>query len=332
MGRTNELDDGQGGPPMIITLTANPSLDRSVDVGTELVPGGVHRIISDVTQPGGKGINVALGVARAGLDVLAVLPAGPDDPLLSYLRADDLPFKAVPVSGPVRTNLTVLGDGETTKINEPGATLSAEEVAAVEEALAASVGAGDAVMLSGSLAPGFPEDEYARLIRALRPLGAWVGVDTSDAPLIALGKNLADAAPDFLKPNGLELGQLTGRDGIELERRAEHGDVAAVRDAAADLHEQGVGDVLVTLGGAGAVLAAEGGVWYSPSPPAKVISTVGAGDSATAGFLIARAKGLGPAERLAYAVAYGSAAVALPGTTIPMPSQVFPNKDVVTAI
>ena len=71
---------------MIITFTANPSLDRTVDLGGPLVPGGVHRIGADGLQPGGKGINVALGVHRAGLPVTAVLPAAPQDALLELLE------------------------------------------------------------------------------------------------------------------------------------------------------------------------------------------------------------------------------------------------------
>ena len=129
---------------MIVTFTANPSLDRTVTLGSALVPGGVHRIEVDTTQPGGKGINVALGLVGAGLDVVALLPARDDDPLLGLLTENDLPFEAIPVVGPVRTNMTVLGGGETTKINEPGATLNEGEVAAVEAALveAAAAAAG----------------------------------------------------------------------------------------------------------------------------------------------------------------------------------------------
>ena len=314
---------------MIVTFTANPSLDRTVTLGSALVPGGVHRIEVDTTQPGGKGINVALGLVGAGLDVVALLPARDDDPLLGLLTENDLPFEAIPVVGPVRTNMTVLGGGETTKINEPGATLNEGEVAAVEAALVEAAPAPDTVMLSGSLAPGFPVDEYARLVRRLRPLGVSVGVDTSDAPLIALGENFEDAAPDFLKPNGLELGQLTGHDGLHIERQAENGDLSAAKDAALALHGRGVAEVLVTLGGAGGLLVTGEGAWYSPSPKVDVVSTVGAGDSATAGYLIAREAGLDAPARLAYAVAYGAAAVSLPGTTIPTPQQVSPNFEAV---
>lgn len=179
---------------MIITLTANPSLDRTVTLTSELTPGGVHRIDSDITQPGGKGINVALGVKRAGLETLAVFQARTADPLLALLDQLDLSYRTSPVNGKVRTNITVLGGNVTTKINEPGAVLSDADISALEEALVSAVSAHDTVMLSGSLAPGLPDDEYARLIRKLKPVGAWVGVDTSDAPLKALADNFAEAA------------------------------------------------------------------------------------------------------------------------------------------
>lgn len=317
---------------MIITLTANPSLDRTVTLSSTLVPGGVHRIETDRTQPGGKGINVALGVQQAGLDTLAVFQCSASDPLLGLLHAAGLPCRVSPIDGPVRTNLTVLAGGVTTKINEPGKSLSATEAASLEHTLIDAVGPDDTVMLSGSLAPGLPDDEYARLVRQVRAKGAWVGVDTSDAPLVELATQFDASAPDFLKPNAEELGQLTGRDGIELKAAAARGELAAVRDAAFALHQRGVGEVLVTLGGAGAVLATAKGIWYAPSPKVQVVSTVGAGDSATAGYLIARVAGHPAPQRLANAIAYGSVAVSLPGTTIPRPDQVTPDVDAVVAL
>lgn len=317
---------------MIVTLTANPSLDRAVTLGSALVPGGVHRIEEDSTDPGGKGINVALGTDRAGITTRAVLPAGPSDPLLKLLDEYGLTYTAVPISGQVRTNLTVLAGGVTTKINEPGFTLTSDDVSAVERALSQVVSEGDHVMLSGSLAPGFPRDEYSRLVGRLRPLGVWIGIDTSDDPLVAVGENLQSNAPDFLKPNGLELGQLTGSDGIAIESLAALGDLGPVRDAAVALVDRGVQEVLVTLGPAGGVLATTEGVWFAPSPDVPVVSTVGAGDSATAGYLIAKSQGRGPAECLACAVAYGAVAVSLPGTTIPNPQQVHPQYDSVIAL
>lgn len=317
---------------MIVTFTGNPSLDRTVTLSTDLVPGGVHRIETDTVDPGGKGINVSLGVLRAGIPTVAVLPAGQSDRLLGLLAQEGLSFIAVPIAGPVRTNIAVADSRETTKINEPGWPLSSDEVAAVEEALLDAVEPGDTVMLSGSLSPGFPRDEYARLVQLLRPAGVWIGIDTSDAPLVALGEQLPGSAPDFLKPNALELGQLTGLDGLALEKSAMEGDLSGVKDAALTLRERGVREVLVTLGPAGAVLATEEGTWYSPSPDVPVVSTVGAGDSATAGYLIARNQGLSAPERLAKAVAYGAVAASLPGTSIPSLDQVHPDPSAVVAL
>lgn len=318
---------------MIITLTANPSLDRTVELSAPLVPGGVHRIVADTTQVGGKGINVASGVAGAGLEVLAIAPSAAEDPFALLLSGSGIEHLLSPVVGAVRTNLTVLSAPDvTTKINEPGAGLTADETDALEALLLAHVGTGDLVMLSGSLAPGLPADEYARLVVAARARGAWVGVDTSDGPLRELAAALPGAAPDFLKPNAEELGQLTGLDGAALEEAAERGEIAPVAAAARALLDLGLGSVLVTLGGAGAVLATAEGTWFSPARTGAVVSTVGAGDSATAGYLIGLARGEDTPLRLARAVAYGTAAVGLPGTTIPRPDQVTVHADAVVAL
>ena len=83
--------------------------------------------------------------------------------------------------------------------------------------------------------------------------------------------------------------------------------------------------MLATLGGDGAVLVTADGAWHATPPPTTVVSTVGAGDSSLFGYLLGDLRGQGPAERLALAVAYGSAAAGLPGTTIPQPHQVRPD-------
>ncbi|MCT2119998.1 PfkB family carbohydrate kinase, partial [Dietzia cinnamea] len=84
------------------------------------------------------------------------------------------------------------------------------------------------------------------------------------------------------------------------------------------LRERGVGAVLVTLGGAGAVLVDDDETWFANAPAVRVRSTVGAGDSALAGYLLAGARGLPPRDRLAWAVGHGSVAASLPGTGLPL--------------
>lgn len=308
---------------MIVTFTASPSIDRTAALTAPLERGGVNRIASVDDGPGGKGINVSRALALAGAPTLAVLPAAGGDPLLSALAQADVAHRAVDLPGRVRTNITLTEpDGTTTKINEPGALLDDDAQLACLAAVRDAVSPGDWVALCGSLPPGPSEDWYAQLITQLRGSGVQIAVDTSDAPLVALSEQLETAAPDILKPNGLELGQLVGDDGLAIEAAADDGDFLPAARAARRLVERGVREVLATLGGAGAVLVTAEGAWSATPPPITPVSTVGAGDSSLSGLLIAHTEGLAPAERLRRAVAYGSGATALPGTGVPSPEQI----------
>ena len=341
---------------MIVTLTPNPSLDRTVTLPGPLVRGGVNRLSGVVVEPGGKGVNVARVLVSAGQPAAAVLPAAAHDPLLLALEAAAaapsagsaaLSTRAVTVAAPARINTAVTEpDGTTTKLNEPGAALSPQEVDAVETALleavtaaAAGEGAGARhwAVLSGSLPPGVPVDWYARLVRLLRESapGLRIAVDTSDEPLAALAAGLPESAPDLVKPNGEELGQLVGLPAdraMALEEGAAHGDLAPVADAARILVDLGLGAVMATLGPAGAVLVTGGGAWHATAPKVPVASTVGAGDSSVAGYVLADVRGGDEPERLRTAMVYGSAAASLPGTTLPTPGDLPAQEVVVTRL
>ena len=341
---------------MIVTLTPNPSLDRTVTLPGPLVRGGVNRLSGVVVEPGGKGVNVARVLVSAGQPAAAVLPAAAHDPLLLALEAAAaapsagsaaLSTRAVTVAAPARINTAVTEpDGTTTKLNEPGAALSPQEVDAVETALleavtaaAAGEGAGARhwAVLSGSLPPGVPADWYARLVRLLRESapGLRIAVDTSDEPLAALAAGLPESAPDLVKPNGEELGQLVGLPAdraMALEEGAAHGDLAPVADAARILVDLGLGAVMATLGPAGAVLVTGGGAWHATAPKVPVASTVGAGDSSVAGYVLADVRSGDEPERLRTAMVYGSAAASLPGTTLPTPGDLPAQEVVVTRL
>ncbi|RIJ99020.1 MAG: 1-phosphofructokinase, partial [Acidobacteria bacterium] len=92
---------------MIVTLTANPSLDRTVALTGPLVRGAVHRAAATRVDPGGKGVNVARVLRAAGRPVLAVLPGNTGDPLLTALDDHGIGYRAVPTGGPARSNITV---------------------------------------------------------------------------------------------------------------------------------------------------------------------------------------------------------------------------------
>ena len=329
---------------MITTLTPNPSLDRTVSLPGELIRGGVNRLAGVTIEPGGKGLNVARVLVGAGQTVTAVLPAASHDPLLRVLgavAADGLRVRPVEIAGSARINTAVTEpDGTTTKLNEPGAGLSAEEVDAVEHALLEALASAPPTatdehhwaVLSGSLPPGAPVDWYVRLVGLLRPLGVRIAVDTSDAPLAALAAALPGSAPDLIKPNGEELAQLAGVGATDLEEGAMAGDLEPVAAAARVLVDLGIGAVMATLGAAGAVLVTPDGAWHATAPRVPVVSTVGAGDSSVAGYVLADVRGGDESRRLSTAMAYGSAAASLPGTTLPTPADLPSLASVVTAL
>jgi 1-phosphofructokinase len=303
----------------IVTLTANPSLDRTLALPGPLAEGAVMRLLSASTEPGGKGVNVARAVAAAGEDAVPVLPAAAHDPIVLALADHGLPLVTVPVEAPVRTNYTLAApDGTTTKLNEPGAALDEVTRAALAEALRLHAADARWVALSGSLPPGTPVGWYAELVALLKGTGARVAVDTSGEPLGALLAGGPEAAPHLLKPNAEELAWLAGTSEAEVLTDPDVA-LAAVRT----LHERGVAEVLLTLGGDGAVLStADGGLWSARPPRITVRSTVGAGDCSLAGYLLADLAGAPPAERLRSAVAYGAASASLPGSAVPVPAQV----------
>lgn len=304
----------------IVTLTANPSIDRTVELACQLVRGAVLRVGPATSQPGGKGVNISRAAVGAGLDTVAVFPARPDDPFVQELEGMGIRCRPATPAGEIRVNLALTEpDGVTTKINSPGAEVSQahlDNLAAtvVEEAAAASW-----TVLAGSLPPGAPQGFYGELVGRLRGLTRVV-VDTSDGPLAALVRDLPASAPDLLKPNAEELASVTGSDVAELEA-----DPVAAAQAAQQLVDSGVGAVLATLGARGALLVNRTGAWHALPPPTTVVSTVGAGDSSLFGYLLAEMHDLSPGERLALAVAYGTAATGLPGTTIPRPEHVNPG-------
>lgn len=308
---------------MIVTVTPNPSIDRTVTLDTPLTRGAVQRVTTSTSEPGGKGVNVARALTLAGVDAVGLLPAADTDPLVSALRATGVAFRCVPVTTPVRTNVAITeADGTTTKLNERGAPLDAATRDALTRAVLDAAAGAAWMVLSGSLPPGLPDDWYAEIATRLASSPCKVAVDTSDRPLAALAANFATATPDVIKPNADELAGLVGASGAELESAAAAGDAEPVVAAAQQVLHRGAKSVLVTLGAAGAVLVDRTGSWLATPPPITPRSTVGAGDSALAGYLRAEVGGAAPPQRLQMAVAYGSAAAALPGSALPGPAQI----------
>lgn len=297
---------------MIVTLTLNPSVDRTITLAS-LERGAVQRATDTRMDPGGKGINVSRALARHGAQTCAVLPlGGPHGRIMEGLLAESgLSVQLVPIAGGIRANVALVEpDGTTTKINERGPQLSEEEVEALITAVAGEhEGRVSWVVASGSLPPGVADDFYAQVTARVHEQGGRIAVDTSGAPLAAA----VAARPDLIKPNRVELAELVGR---ELTTLGE------VVDTARGLIAGGIGEVLVSLGRDGAVLLSGESVVMASAMVERPVSTVAAGDCTLAGFLLATTRGDSPTDALAQAVAFGSAAVTLSGSQVPSPRDV----------
>jgi 1-phosphofructokinase len=288
---------------MIVTVTPNPSLDRTLFLDT-FIRGAVNRCTGTLVEPSGKGINVALALHSQGVPVLALLPMGgpAGQQLVELLDLAGLPYRTVPIIGTVRTNVSMIEeDGSTSKLNEPGPTLSSEEVAELVRTMLDSCHSADWLAICGTLPNGFSERYLVDAMRAARTAHVRVAVDTSGVTLRAV----LGATPDLVKPNTQELAQVTGRALQTI------GDVTA---AAELLRAKGLGTALVSLGRDGAVLVDGGGALYGRTAAVTAINTVGAGDAFLAGYLAADANASSPADRLAVALRWGATAVQHQGT------------------
>lgn len=289
---------------MIYTVTLNPAVDKTVYVDNFAID-TVNRASEVRQDAGGKGINVSKTIHELGGTSTAVaFLGGPSGAFISEsLTRMGITVKAFAADGATRTNTKIvdLASHTYTDINEPGASVTQELLDDALAILALGVNPGDIVVLSGSLPAGSPADTYATWARSLHRAGALVFLD-ADGDALKAG---LEAKPYLVKPNDIELGRLLGRELSGVD------DIVA---AARSLVSSGIRQVMVSMGGEGAVLVTEKGAWRLMQPQVEVVSTVGAGDSVVAALAYAtdRAMSLVDAARLSMAV--GAATVMQPGT------------------
>lgn len=291
----------------ILTLTLNPALD--ISTSTEHVV-SVHKLRCSTSRvdPGGGGVNVSRVIQRLGGRSLAVYAAGGPvgQAYRRLIEAERIPSLVVPVQGSTRENFTVdeTSTGKQFRFVLEGPELSGEEWRGCLDLVAQAVPPGGYVVASGSLPPGVPDDFYARVVRLAREGGARCIVDTSGP---ALAEALAEGV-FLVKPSNRELGEYVGATLSSEQSQAEAASTLVARG--------GAEYVALTLGEAGAVLASASGVIRLPVPVVDVVSTVGAGDSFLAAFVLRLAQGRTAGEAFRAAVAAGSAAVMTPATEL----------------
>lgn len=299
--------------PDLLTITLNPALDLSSAVD-RVVPGPKLRLDQPVAEPGGGGINVAraaraLGGAPRALAVLGGLAGAR---IAALLAGEGVDLAQVAIPGETRQNLAVTDrlTGEMYRLQVPGPLWDparTDALLARIEAETRAIGPGAVLVLSGSQPPGLAADFPQALVRRLA--GARVLIDTSGEALHHLLRAPAPgAAPWVLR-----------MDQVESEGLAGHPlpDVAASLALARRMVADGVaGCVVLARGAEGSVLATGELALHCRPPQVPVVSKIGAGDSFTAAFALALARGQEWPEALVQGTAAAAAAVMTPGSQL----------------
>ena len=282
---------------MIVTVTLNTSMDRTVEVPGFAVGGTLKgRVLR--RQPAGKGINVSRCLAELGHRSIAsgFVGRGELAAFIESLEPLDVTDRLVGVEGRTRDNTTYLDPigGTETHVREEGFHIDEDDLKRLDDVLAAIVRSGDTAVFAGSVPPGAPASSLAELAGACRKRGARVVIDGSGESY----RRAVSAGAHLIKPNLSELADLTGQEVVSTTDA-----VAAARTLLGR-----VGIVVASMGQDGAVCVAPDGAWHAQCPLAEVAQTVGCGDALLAGFLAGTERALPLPECLSLAVACGAAA------------------------
>ena len=259
---------------MYYTVTFNPSLDYIIFVDN-FKYSSLNRSKEEYIVPGGKGINVSIVLKNLGKDTKAfAFTAGYTGDMLKLMVADKgIELISIPVdNGQTRINVK-LKSGKESEINGKGPNITKAELNKLYLIIDEKLTKDDYLILSGNVSSSLPKDVYRKLLAIANKHSARCVID-------AEGELLTQALPlkpFLIKPNKEEIAMIFN---TEIKSNDD------VIKYAKKLQEMGAENVLISLGGEGAVLLSDDNkVYISPAPKGNVKNSVGAGDSMVAGFL-----------------------------------------------
>ncbi len=290
----------------ILTITLNPALDvlTTIDKVSD-----THKMRCGPTlkHPGGGGVNVARVLHRLGANCTAMYFAGgvTGERHHKLMNAEKVRCHVMPIAEETRESLTAheTSSGHDFRFVLPGPKVSVAEYEACFDYVAQHLPK-KFLVISGGLAPGIPDNFYARLTALAKLHGVRVVLDANGP---ALSEALKVGVYLF-KPSLRELRDLTGQDLPD-----QHSQVAAAQQ----LIDSGQAEVVaLSLGADGAMVISSTEHWLAPSIHVQVQTTVGAGDSFVAGMVWSLGQGDTLLKAFQYGMAAGAAALLSPGTSL----------------
>ena len=292
---------------MIITVTMNPAIDKTVEI-EQLVPNGLNRIQKVEYDAGGKGINVSKTIHELGGESLAMgfLGGNAGKTIENVLTSWNIQHDFIWVEGETRTNTKVFEkSGGVTELNEPGPVINEARVEELIQKICEHTDKETLVVLAGSIPAGVDKNIYVAITESVHEKGGSVLMD-ADGELF---RNALKASPDIIKPNQVELEEYIGAD-----YRLSMGELKALAEK---FQNNGIKTVAISMGKGGAMIVRDKFVARCPALSVKAHSTVGAGDAMVAALAYSWDKKLGDEETVRLCMATSAGAVTTVGTKPP---------------
>jgi 1-phosphofructokinase family hexose kinase len=299
---------------MLLVVSPNLAMDRIVEL-EELRVGEVQRTRTIITQPGGKGSNVARVFRQLGGEVTLLGFTGRRNStwVSDPLRSIGIHVEAIDgYEGETRVCTTILerlSNRHPTVINEESRPVEFQALEALYKRLDELLDTAGLVLTTGSVPQGVPLDFHANVIRRASGRGIFTAIDATGSAL----RQGIEARPALAKGNLDEMATVLGPLGSD------------VRSVSAVIHRRRnelASQTVVTLGENGAVLLCDGSICHAAPPGLSHINPIGAGDSFAAGYLKGRMDRIPPQAALKFATAVAASDAITPEPGLIDPAEI----------
>lgn len=281
---------------MIYTVTLNPSIDYVISLDG-LRKNCVNIVNTNNVYIGGKGINVSRilsehSIENTALGFISGFTGEFIENILStpFIKTDFINVK----NNFSRINIKMKIQEEETEINGLGPKIFQENIEDLYRRID-NISSGDILVLAGSIPSDLNDDFYEKLMERVKEKEVKVIVDARNNLLLKVLKH----RPFLIKPNHHEISEIFN---------LENPDRNTLIECGKKLQEMGARNVIISMGGDGAILITEENEAYSSNIPKGVLkNSVGSGDSMVAGFISGYLKTNDYKEALRYGAASGSA-------------------------
>jgi 6-phosphofructokinase 2 len=290
----------------ILTITLNPALDVLTTID-KVNDTHKMRCGAVLKHPGGGGVNVARVLHRLGANCVAVYLAGgvTGEHHHQLMIAEKVRCHVIPIADETRESFSVheTSSGNDFRFVLPGPNISAAEYEALFDYVAQHMPK-KFLVISGGLAPGVPDNFYARLAGLAKQHGVRVVLD-ANGPVLA---EALKVGVYLFKPSLRELRDLTGQTLPDKETQVA---------AAQQLIKCGKAEIeAVSLGAEGAMVVSADQFWQARALKVDVQTTIGAGDSFVGAMVWSLGRGDALLKSFQYGLASGAAALLAPGTSL----------------